>query len=91
MTNMDLLTFEKKSKTLFSIPIEKIKKTTETIEILYNRNSFNPVMESNQLVSSGYYDEIKTFIQLCETGKGNNITPLSAMQLTYKLIENLKK
>ena len=91
MTNMDSLTFEKKSKTLFSIPIEKIKKTTETIEILYNRNSFNPVMESNQLVSSGYYDEIKTFIQLCETGKGNNITPLSAMQLTYKLIENLKK
>ena len=91
MKNMDLLTFVKKSKTLFSIPIEKIKKTNTAIEVLFNRNNFTPIQENNQLFTTGTFDEIKSFIGLCETGKGNNRSPLSSMRLTYQLIQSLKK
>ncbi len=91
MKNMDLLTFVKKSKTLFSIPIEKIKKTNTNIEVLFNRNNFNPIQENNQLFTTGTHDEIKNFIGLCENNKGKNKSALSTMTLTYQLIQQLKK
>jgi len=91
MKNMERLTYEKKVGKLFSIPIEKIIKGDENIQVLFNRNNFNPIQENNQLFTSGYFDEVKNFINLCENIKGKNITPLSDMKLTYKLIYNLKK
>lgn len=90
MKNMDLLTFEKKAGKIFSIPIEKIKKTNECIQVLFNRNNFNPIFENNQLFTSGYFDEIKNFVNLCENIKAKNVTTLKDLKLTYKLISNLK-
>lgn len=91
MENMDLLTFEKKAGKILSIPIEKIKKSNEVIQVLFNRNNFNPIFENNQLFTSGYFDEIKNFVNLCENIKAKNITTLNDLKLTYKLISNLKQ
>ncbi len=90
MKNMDLLTFEKKPKAIFSIPIEKLNKMDEYIQVLYNRNHFNPILENNQLFSAGYYNELKTFIELCENGDGKNKSQLSDMKITFNLMKKLK-
>jgi len=91
MKNMEYLSFEKKSKTFFTIPVEKIKKIDQQIQILHSRNNFNPIMENNQIVTSGYFSELKTFINLCETGKGNNHSTLSDLKPTYNIIKKIKK
>ncbi len=91
MKNMEDLTFQNKSKTIFSIPLEKVIKMDNYTQVLFNRNNFNPIQENNQLVTSGYFNEIKNFINLCENKKGKNLTTLSEMKLTFDLIFSLKK
>ncbi len=91
MQNLEQLTFDKKTGTLFSIPIEKIKKTNEETRILFNRNNFNPIINNNQLFTSGYVDELKNFVSLCETGKGENLSTLTELITTYELIDTIKK
>lgn len=91
MKNLELLTFEKKSKTIFSIPIEKVKKMDEYVQILYNRNNFNPILDNNQLVTSGYYAEIENFVHICEKNSGENKTRLSDLSATFELMNLLKE
>lgn len=91
MENMETLTFEKKSKTILSIPLEKIYKSDEYLQILYNKNSFNPILENNQLFSAGYYNEIKNFVELCENRKAKNSSPLESMRATFNLINKINK
>ncbi|MDI9358646.1 MAG: Gfo/Idh/MocA family oxidoreductase [Phycisphaerales bacterium] len=90
MKNSETLYFEKKTGNLLSIPIEKIINRHQSIEILFDRNSFNPIRDNNQLYTSGYVDEIQQFIQLCENRNGKNKSALSDLLLTYDLITHLK-
>ncbi|HTB51491.1 MAG TPA: Gfo/Idh/MocA family oxidoreductase [Ferruginibacter sp.] len=90
MQNLETLTFKKKPGTLFSVPLEKIKKVTEETTTLFSRNNFNPVMENNQLFTAGYYNELKNFISISEKGKTKNLSSLTDMVLTYDLITQIK-
>jgi virulence factor len=58
---------------------------------LYNKNSFNPILENNQLFSAGYYNEIKNFVELCENRKAKNSSPLESMRATFNLINKINK
>ncbi len=88
--NSDELTATDKPKSMMGIPLEKIKKPVITKRFLFDRNSFLPVQEHNQLVLSGYYDEIKTFLNICESKDNTNKSDLKSLVNTYELMSAIK-
>ena len=87
LENHNLLTFNSKPQTILSIPKEKILNTTPTQKILFNGNNFLPVFANNQLVSQGYFNEIQTFLNIAENKKDKNLSGLSSILNTYKLMD----
>ena len=91
-TNTEDLVFTPKQGSILGIPKEKIfgnKMTTVTIK---RRDNFIPIIENNQIYSSGYYTEIKSFVEYCENqNKNNNNSSLKSCIDTYKIIETIKK
>lgn len=90
MENHELVTFEKKQGAFLSIPLEKISPNPTTITTLFHRNNFAPIMNNNQLFTMGYYSEIRTFVDLVENGKGNNVSTLTTLKCTFKLLNEIK-
>ena len=88
--NSDELTATNKPKSVLGIPLEKIKKPVITKTYLFDRNTFLPVKEHNQLVLSGYYDEIKTFLNICEGKNSINKSELESLVNTYDLMTAIK-
>jgi virulence factor len=89
--NTEMLTSTPKPQSILSIPMEKIKSPQIESKQLYEQNNFLPAREQNQLYSSGYFDEIKTFLDLCEGRKANNKTSLNDLVITYELINEIQK
>ncbi|MFV0484547.1 MAG: Gfo/Idh/MocA family protein [Bacteroidales bacterium] len=90
MTNTESLLFEPKAGTIFSIPKEKIISAKHRQISITQRNSFNPILNNNQLYSSGYFGEIKNFIELCEGKSGINNSSLSSCKQTFRTITDIK-
>ncbi|MCK5847182.1 MAG: Gfo/Idh/MocA family oxidoreductase [Bacteroidales bacterium] len=88
--NSDELIAIDKPKSLVGIPLEKVIKPVITKSILFERNSFLPVQEHNQLLLSGYYNEIKTFLDICEGKSNDNKSALLSLKNTYELMNKLK-
>jgi virulence factor len=86
LKNHQSLTFEPKNGNILSVPREKIFRTVPEKQYLFNGNNFLPVFENNQIVTQGYFSEIKTFANLCEHRKTGNLSSLSSLIDTYKLI-----
>jgi len=80
-----------KPQNILSIPMEKLKAPQIESKMLYEQNNFLPTREQNQLYSSGYFDEVKSFLDLCEGRKANNKTSLSDLTITYTLIDEIQK
>ena len=91
MENHDVLTYLKKQGTLLTIPLEKVFPKPKQLVYLFNRNNFNPVINNNQLYTSGYYQQLVTFIALCEGKKANALSTLHKLKPTFTLIEAIKK
>lgn len=91
LDNLETLTCQPRQRTVFGVPMEKIHPTVPTVQYLYGRNTFNPVPQNNTLVTQGYYDEMLTFVNLCEGGKATNLTPLSSLTDTYRLMDVVRK
>ena len=89
LENHNLLTFNSKPKTILSIPKEKIFNTIPTQKTLFNGNNFLPVFANNQLVSQGYFNEIKTFLDIAENKKAKNLSGLNSILNTYKLMDTI--
>lgn len=86
----DSLTFQPKPQIIMGIPMEKVFPCGKTTVSLLERNNFVPLQENNQIVSQGYYDSIKGFIDAVE---GKNMRVLSSLEHlthTYSLIENIR-
>lgn len=79
-----------KPASILSVPIEKIKTPQIETKVLYEQNNFLPSREQNQLYSSGYFTEIQTFLDLCEQRSAKNLTSLSDLVITYKLIDDIQ-
>jgi virulence factor len=90
LTDHQSLIFEPKSRPILSIPREKIFHSPPEKIHLFDGNSFLPVFENNQLVSQGYFSEIKTFTRLCENRKAENLSSLSSLSATYKFIQSIE-
>jgi virulence factor len=91
LKNHQSLTFEPKNGNILSIPREKIFHTIPEKKYLFSGNNFLPVFENNQIVSQGYFSEIKTYANLCENRKSKNLSALSSLRDTYELIMKIEK
>lgn len=90
LSQMEKLTFEPRTSTLFGIPIEKVRPHNKTIEYLYARNHFNPTLPNNQLYSQGYFNEILAFVNTVEGYKASVVSSFEATKNTYLLFEVVK-
>jgi len=89
-TNTDKLVCYNKPKQILNVPLEKIKSPEISIKTLYEHNRFLPVAEQNELFSAGYFNELKTFLNLCENHKTKNNSELSSLINTYDLLNKIK-
>jgi virulence factor len=89
MKNHQILTFSSKPQTVLSIPLEKLVSCTSDKKILFDGNSFLPVAKNNLLVSQGYFDEINTFINICEGKIKKNNSSLESLVNTYHILERI--
>ncbi|MDA3912049.1 MAG: Gfo/Idh/MocA family oxidoreductase [Bacteroidales bacterium] len=88
--NTNKLTATNKAGQILGIPLEKVKKPKILTQTLYEKNSFLPVQNHNELYSAGYYEEIRQFLNLCEGKKAKNLSPLTSLTDTFRLIESIK-
>ncbi len=84
------LTFTEKPRVIAGIPMEKVRAFAPATKQLFGQNDFLPVREHNQLYSAGFYNEIETFVNLCEGLKAINKSSLAQLEDTYKLIESIR-
>ncbi|MCB9360583.1 MAG: Gfo/Idh/MocA family oxidoreductase [Flavobacteriales bacterium] len=89
--NTSKLVFNSSPTVMMNIPLEKVKGFTPQSTILYQQNSFLPVKEHNQLYSAGYFNELETFLQICENGNSTNRSQFAELTPTFKAIEVLRK
>jgi len=68
LNGLESLIFHKKPKNIADIPLEKIIPHTPQSKTLFNRNTFIPNIQNNDLFIYGFYDELKSFAEFCENG-----------------------
>jgi len=87
---MDKLSFSSKQTSSLGVPIEKIRPRRRTVEYLYTRNNFVPILSNNQVYSQGYFNEISAFVKSVEDRTDNVLTGLQSIRDTYQLLSNIK-
>lgn len=90
LLNFNTLTYRKKPGTIFGVPKEKIFRNVDACYTLLDRSSFLPIFSKNEIYASGYYDEIDSFVRLCEGQSSLNKSKLSDLLPTYQLIGDVK-
>ena len=89
LSQMEELTFSPKSSSLIGVPIEKVHPHCKTVEYLYTRNTFAPILTNNQVYSQGYFNEISAFVESVEDRTDSVLTSLQSIRDTYQLISTL--
>ncbi len=90
LEQMERLCYYPHPKRIAGIPLEKLGLFTNAEQTLIERNNFNPLAANNQLYTQGFLSEIMAFADMVELS-GANISPLSSMDTTYKLLSSLKQ
>ena len=90
LSQMEELTFESKSSTILGIPIDKVHKYNKSIEHLYVRNNFIPILPNNQVYTQGFFNELQAFVNAVEGRKETIFSSIEATRETYRLIEKLR-
>ena len=75
---------------LMGVPIEKVYQRKRVDVHLFDRNNFVPTIHNNQIVTQGYFDTIKSFVDAVEKRKSSSEQSLEAIIDTYKLIESIR-
>lgn len=77
---------------ILGIPLEKIRpKKYSTKKVYFDNNYLNPITERNTLADQGFYNEILSFVNICEGRKNSNKTELHEMKDLYSFIEQINK
>ena len=90
LSQMEELSYEPIPSTIFGLPSEKIRPGKKSIECLYTRNNFTPVLPNNQIHSQGYFNEIQAFVDAVEGHRNNVVSSIETIRDTYMLIETIK-
>ncbi len=86
LRQMESLTYSPKMGCLFGVPLDKVLERAPRIIRLFSRNNFAPIMANNQIVTQGYYNEIKTFLDLVEHKADKSLSTLQSMRDTYAVL-----
>jgi virulence factor len=79
-----------KPKSIMNVPLEKIKAPVISEDYLYQKNNFLPVRDHNDLFAAGYFNEIQSFLNICEKNEENKSSLDSAVPV-YELLDKMKK
>lgn len=88
---MEELTYTPSPSTIAGIPMEKMRPHRMTVEYIYQRNNFTPILPNNQLYSQGYFNELYAFVNAVENNHDCNSSTLETMKDTYRLMCDMKK
>lgn len=89
LTQMDELTYEPIPSTIFRLPLEKIRPWRKTVEQLYVRNNFSPILSNNQIHSQGYFNEILSFVDAVENKRTDIMTNITSLTDTFHILEKM--
>ncbi len=90
LSQMDELTYEPIPSTGFGLPSEKIRPWKKSIDYLYTRNNFTPILPNNQIYSQGYFNEILSFVETTEGRQANVASSIETARDTYTVIKTIK-
>lgn len=90
MNQMDSLIYKGKQSMLMGVPLEKVCPRKMVDVHLFDRNDFVPTIHHNQIVTQGYFDTVKGFVDAVEKRKPSSAQSLEAIIDTYKLIESIR-
>lgn len=89
-TDSETLTLQQSQGQILGIPLEKVKKTSPKQIFLSHRTNFVPMIFNNQIYTSGYYDELKTFLSICENRSHINYSSLESCVDTFELLKTIQ-
>lgn len=90
LSQMDELTYEPIPSTVFGLPSEKIRPWKKSIDYLYTRNIFTPILPNNQIYSQGYFNEILSFVETTEGRQANVASSIETARDTFIIIKTIK-
>ena len=91
LNKMEQLDFTPRRATVLGIPLEKVFPNNVTTICLYGRNNFVPTIGNNQIVSQGFFSEIKTFANMVENMYDtNHDLGLESVRHVYSLITEIR-
>ena len=91
LNKMEQLDFTPRRSTVLGIPLEKVFPNNITTICLYGRNNFVPTIGNNQIVSQGFFSEIKTFTNMVENMYDtNHDLGLESVRHVYSLITEIR-
>ena len=91
LNKMEQIDFTPRQSTVLGIPLEKVFPNNVTTICLYGRNNFVPTIGNNQIVSQGFFSEIKTFANMVENMYDtNHDLGLESVRHVYSLITEIR-
>ena len=91
LNKMEQLDFTPRRSTVLGIPLEKVFPNNVTTICLYGRNNFVPTIGNNQIVSQGFFSEIKTFANMVENMYDtHHDLGLESVRHVYSLITEIR-
>ena len=91
LDRMERLDFSSRHPAMFGIPLEKVFRNNTVVANLYGRNGFVPIIDNNQIVSQGFFSEIKTFTDMVENRmEASQRFGLESIKATYSLLSQIK-
>ena len=89
LSQMEELIYEPIPSTILGLPLEKVRPWRKTIEYLYARNNFSPILSNNQIHSQGYFNEIKSFVDAVEGKRTDILSSLTSLTDTFHLLDEM--
>lgn len=89
LDRMERLTLELKPAVIAGIPLEKTGLGKTGTKVLFEQNSFSPVLTQNQVYTQGFFDEVRNFALRVEGGKADALSDLTTLRDTYQLLDSL--
>ena len=90
LSQMESLTFTSNPTTFLGIPTEKLRPRNSTVEHLYQRNNFTPILVNNQIYTQGYFNEITNYINAVEGLRNQSFTSFKKVRDIYEIICKIK-
>lgn len=84
------LTLELRPAVVAGFPLEKVGLGKAGTRVLFERNSFTPVLKENPVHTQGFLDELKYFARRVEGRDAKAFSDLASLRDTYALIDSLR-